>query len=47
MNPDEFEAQFKDKYGEAKTKFYAKPIFAAQVGVVVGVLGTLFVQWVF
>lgn len=43
MNKDEFEEQF-DK---AKQKFYAKPVFAAQVGIAVGVLGTLFVQWVF
>lgn len=34
----------KTEYNKAKTKFYAKPIFAAQIGIVVGVLGTLLVQ---
>lgn len=47
MNKDEFEEKFKGGYAKGKTKFYANPIFAAQAGIVVGVVGTLLVQWIF
>lgn len=47
MEPDDLQDKFKNEYAQAKTKFYANPIFAAQAGIVVGVLGTLLVQWLF
>lgn len=37
---------FDDAYEKGKARFYADPRFAGMVGVVVGVLGTLLVQWV-
>lgn len=41
------EAAIRAEYARAKSKFYKSPVFAAQAGIVVGVLGTLFLQWVF
>ena len=44
---EEIEARVRAEYARAKVKFYKSPIFAAQAGIVVGVVGTLLVQWIF
>jgi hypothetical protein len=41
-----FENEARERYAEGKAKFYANPRFAALIGVVVGVVGTLLVQGV-
>lgn len=42
----EREDSIRREYARAKAKFYANPRFAGLVGLVVGVAGTLLLQWV-
>lgn len=46
MNQD-YKDSLNKEFNRGKKKFYSSPIFAAQAGIVVGVLGTLLVRWFF
>ena len=37
----------KNEYAQAKKKFYQSPILAAQIGIAVGIVGTLLFQAIF
>ena len=43
----DFPDKLENEYRDAKAKFYQRPVLAAQIGIVVGILGTLLVQAIF